>query len=373
LTAVTLRFSGGVKFGGWQTAGREPHKAHWEESAMPELKNRQWLLAARPQGLIKESDFRWNETSTPPISDGQILVRNLAFSFDPTQRGWMSMDTYIPAIPLGETMKAMAVGQVVDSKRPGFARGDLIQSLLGWEDYSICDGAGLFGIQKLTPGTDPLLALSLFGVTGLTAYFGTLDIGQVKQGETFVVSGAAGATGSVAGMIAKIKGCRVIGIAGGREKCEWLTKTAGFDAAVDYKNENVREALARHCPRGIDVYFDNVGGEILDLVLGRLADGARIVLCGAISRYNEAGMSGPGPKNYFNLILHRARMEGFLVFQFAKRYPEAVAELGRWHAEGKVKNQMDLANGLENAPKTIIRLFTGANFGKQLLKLADPR
>jgi NADPH-dependent curcumin reductase CurA len=285
----------------------------------------------------------------------------------------MSMDTYIPAIPLGEPMKAAAVGQVVESKHPDFARGDLVQGLLGWEDYSMSDGKGLFGLQKLAPGTDPLLALSLLGITGLTAYFGTLDIGQVKAGETFVVSGAAGATGSVAGMIAKIKGCRVIGIAGGREKCDWLLKDLGFDAAIDYKHENVRDALGRHCPNGIDVFFDNVGGEILDLVLARMAIGARIVLCGAISRYNEAGMAGPGPKNYFNLILRAARMEGFLVFQFARRYPEAIAQLSQWHAEGKVKNRLDLAHGLEHAPKTLIRLFTGANVGKQLLKLADPQ
>jgi len=337
------------------------------------LKNRQWLLAARPQGLIKESDFRWNETAVPPLGDGQLLIRNLALSFDPTQRGWMSMDTYIPAIPLGQVMKAAIVGQVVESKQPGFTKGDLVQSLLGWEDYSISDGAGLFGMQKFPPGTDPLLALSLFGITGLTAYFGTLEIGQVKAGETFAVSGAAGATGSVAGMIAKLKGCRVIGIAGGRDKCDWLIREAGFDAAIDYKNENVGDALTRHCPNRINVYFDNVGGEILDLVLARLADGARIVLCGAISRYNEAGTVGPGPKNYFSLIRRRSRMEGFLVFQFAQRYPEAIAELAKWYAEGKIKNQIDLAHGLENAPQTIIRLFTGANFGKQLLKLADPQ
>ena len=337
---------------------------------MAELKNRQWLLAARPQGMIKESDFRWNEAAVPPLKDGQVLVRNLAFSFDPTQRGWMSMDTYIPEIPIGQVMLAVAAGEVVESKRPGFATGDLVQGLFGWEDYTATDGQGLFGMQKLPPGTDPLLALSLLGVTGLTAYFGTLTVGQVKEGDIFVVSGAAGATGSVAGMIAKIKGCRVIGIAGGREKCEWLTTQAGFDAAIDYKNQKVGDELKRLCPKGIDVYFDNVGGEILDHALARLADSARIVLCGAISQYNETGMLGAGPKNYFNLILHRSRMEGFLVFQFAQRYPEAIADLAKWHAEGKIKNQIDLAEGLENAPKTILRLFTGANFGKQLLKLA---
>jgi NADPH-dependent curcumin reductase CurA len=230
------------------------------------------------------------------------------------------------------------------------------------------------GLQKLPPGTDPILALSLFGTTGLTAYFGTLGVGQVKAGETFVVSGAAGATGSVSGMIAKIKGCRVVGIAGGREKCDWLTKEAGYDAAIDYKNEKVGEALTRHCPKGIDVYFDNVGGEILDDALARLAHGARVVLCGAISQYNDLGNKMPtGPKNYFNLIMQGARMEGFLVFHFLQRYPEAIADMMKWYSEGKLKNKVELQHGLENAPKTIIRLFTGANFGKQLLKLADPQ
>lgn len=340
---------------------------------MADLKNRQWLLAARPQGIIKEGDFRWNETAVPALKDGEVLVRNLAFSFDPTQRGWMSMDTYIKAIPLGNVMLAGTVGQVVESKRQGIAKGDLVQGMFGWEDYSVSDGKGLMGLQKLPAGTDPLLALSLLGTTGLTAYFGTLSVGSIKAGETFVVSGAAGATGSVAGMIAKIKGCRVVGIAGGREKCEWLTKEAGFDAAIDYKNEKVGDALTKHCPGGIDVYFDNVGGEILDDALARIRDGARIVLCGGISRYNETGMSGPGPRNYFNLILHGARMEGFLVFHFLKHYPEAIGEMSTWYAQGKLKNQIDLQTGLENCPKTIIRLFTGANLGKQLLKVADPQ
>ena len=341
---------------------------------MAELKNRQWLLERRPRGMIKESDFHWNETSVPALKDGQVLVRNLAFSFDPTQRGWMSMDTYMPAIPLGQTMKAGTVGQVVESRREGFAKGDLVQGLFGWEDYTVNGGEGLMGLQKLPRGTDPILALSLLGTTGLTAYFGTLEVGAVKAGETFVVSGAAGATGSVSGMIAKIKGCRVVGIAGGREKCEWLLKEAGFDAAIDYKNENVAQALTKHCPQGINVYFDNVGGEILDHALARLAYGARVVICGAISQYNNLGERNPvGPKNYFNLIMQHARMEGFLVFHFMPRYSEAIAEMSKWYAEGKLKNEVDLQQGLENAPKTIIRLFTGANFGKQLLKLGDPQ
>ena len=341
---------------------------------MAELRNRQWLLVERPQGMIKESDFHWNETSVPALKDGQVLVRNLAFSFDPTQRGWMSMDTYMPAIPLGQTMKAGTIGQVVESRREGFAKGDLVQGLFGWEDYTVNGGEGLMGLQKLPRGADPVLALSLLGTTGLTAYFGTLAVGAVKAGDTFVVSGAAGATGSVSGMIAKIKGCRVVGIAGGREKCDWLLKEAGFDAAIDYKNENVGEALTKHCPQGINVYFDNVGGEILDHALARLAYGARVVICGAISQYNNLGERNPvGPKNYFNLIMQHARMEGFLVFHFMPRYSEAIAEMSKWYAEGKLKNEVDLQQGLENAPKTIIRLFTGANFGKQLLKLGDPQ
>ena len=339
---------------------------------MAELKNRQWLLAARPVGMIKESDYRWTAAAVAPLKDGEVLLRNLAFSFDPTQRGWMSMDTYVPAIRLGAVMRAAAVSQVMESKKDGFARGDLVQGMAGWEDYTVSDGEGMLAMRKLAPGTEPLLALSLFGITGLTAYFGVLDIGLPRTGETFVVSGAAGATGSVAGMIAKIKGCRVIGIAGGPDKCAWLTGAAGFDGAIDYKNENVGERLARLCPKGVDIYFDNVGGEILDAALAQLANGARVVLCGGISQYNApAGVYGAGPKNYFNLILRNSRMEGFIVLKFAQRFPEAIAELARWQAEGNIKNKLDVAYGLENAPKTIIRLFTGANFGKQLLQAAS--
>ena len=340
---------------------------------MAEIKNRQWLLASRPEGMIKESDFRWNETAVPAVADGQVLVRNLAFSFDPTQRGFMSMDTYVPMVPLGQPMRGFAAAQVVESKNPSFTKGQLVQGILGWEDYSLkTETRGLMGLQILS-STDPILGLSLLGATGLTAYFGTLNVGQIKPGDTFVVSGAAGATGSVAGMIAKLKGCRVIGIAGGAAKCAWLVKEAGFDGAIDYKSEKVGEALKTHCPKGVDVYFDNVGGDILDRVLSRIANGARVVLCGAISQYNEPGMLGAGPRNYFNLIPHSARMEGFLVFQFAKQYPQAIADLSQWHTEGKIKNQIDLVEGLESAPKAIVRLFTGGNLGKQMMHLCDPQ
>jgi NADPH-dependent curcumin reductase len=340
---------------------------------MAELKNRQWLLAARPVGMIKESDFHWNETGLTPLKDGEVLLRNLVLSCDPTQRGWMAMDTYVPAIPVGAVMRAFGVSQVVESRKGGFSSGDLVQGMAGWEDYTVSDGTGMLSLQKLPPGTDPQLALSVLGVTGLTAFFGVLDLGTPRPNEMFVVSGAAGATGSVAGMIAKIKGCRVVGIAGGPAKCDWLVKEAGFDATIDYKNEDVGTALSRLCPKGIDIYFDNVGGEILEKVMDRMSNGARIVLCGGISQYNNAqGMFGAGPRNYFNLILRNARMEGFIVLKFAKRFPEAVAELAKWHAEGRIKNQLDVAQSLENAPKTLIRLFTGANLGKQLLQLAAP-
>jgi len=340
---------------------------------MAQLKNRQWLLGSRPVGMIKEADFRWNETTLSALKEGEVLLRNLVLSCDPTQRGWMAMDTYVPAIPLGNVMRAVAVSQVVESKKNGFESGDLVQGMAGWEDYTISDGRGMFSMQKLARGTDPQLALSVLGLTGLTAYFGVLDIGLPREGETFVVSGAAGATGCVAGMIAKIKGCRIIGIAGGPTKCSWLVNEARFDGVIDYKNEDLGAALSRLCPKGIDIYFDNVGGEILERVLDRISDGARIVLCGGISQYNnQQGMFGAGPRNYFNLILRNARMEGFIVLKFANRFPEAVAQLAKWHTEDKIKNQIDLAHGLENAPKTLIRLFTGANLGKQLLQLANP-
>jgi NADPH-dependent curcumin reductase CurA len=333
--------------------------------------NRQWILRARPHGVLDESCFEWREVPVSQPADGQVLVRNLLLSFDPTQRGWMTRDTYVPKIPLGEVMRAAAVGQVVESHMPGYAAGDLVQGGFGWQDYAVSDGSGPFPMRKLPPGAPPNLALSLFGITGLTAYFGVVDVGRPREGETFVVSAAAGATGSVAGMIAKIQGCRVIGIAGGPVKCDWLLKEAAFDAAVDYKNEDVGERLSALCPAGVDVYFDNVGGKTLDEVLARIARGARIVLCGAISRYEHEDF-GPGPGNYFNLILQRARMQGFLVLDYGARFPEAIEKLAGWLAEGRLKQKEDIQEGLENAPRTLMRLFRGENFGKQLLKLADP-
>jgi NADPH-dependent curcumin reductase CurA len=334
--------------------------------------NRQWRLARRPKGMVQEADFRWTEEPVPPLAEGQLLVRNLYLSLDPTQRGWMSADTYLPAVAVGEVMRSFGVGEVVESRRPGFAPGELVQGGVGWQDHLVTDGGGPLALSKLPKGADIPLAMSVLGLTGVTAYFGLLEVGRPRPGETVVVSGAAGATGSVVGQIAKIQGCRALGIAGGADKCGWLTGEAGFDAAVDYKSERVDRRLAELCPDGIDVFFDNVGGEILEAALANLAMRGRVVICGAISRYNDK-VPPAGPRNYLSLLVKRGRMEGFLVLDYWSRAGEAVDALGRWVAEGKIRYQVDVQEGLENAPKTLLRLFEGRNRGKQLLKIADPR
>ncbi len=327
--------------------------------------NRQWLLAARPQGMVKESDFELRSTPVPAPGEGQVLVRNRWLAFEPAMRGCMEdRPSYIPPVPLGDVMRGMTVGEVAASNLEGYAPGDLVTGMLGWQEWAIGDG----GLRKLQRGTDPRLALSVLGLTGITAYFGLLDIGQPREGDVVVVSGAAGATGSVVGQIATRKGCRVVGIAGGAEKCAWLVDKARFDAAIDYKNEDVGARLSELCPEGIDVFFDNVGGETLDAVLERIARGARIVICGSISRYSLEEPP-PGPRHYFNLTPQRGRMEGFVVMDFFHRYDEAAAALLAWVADGSIVWEADVKNGFENAPKTLQRLYTGANFGKQLLEL----
>jgi NADPH-dependent curcumin reductase CurA len=332
--------------------------------------NRQWVLKSRPKGMVERANFEWRETPKPTIRDGQFLVRNLWLSCDPTQRGWMEIDTYIPAIPIGDVMRAISAGSVVESKHPGFRVGDRITGAYGWQDYAVSDGAGIFPAMKIPPGVDFPTALSLFGVTGLTAYFGLLDVGAPKAGETVAVSGAAGSTGSFAAQIAKIKGCRVIGIAGGEKKCAWLRDELGLDEAIDYRKGDVSAALRALAPRGVDVYFDNVGGEILDAVLANLAYGARIALCGAIAGYNDFRHMPP-LRNYTNLIVKAGLARGFLVMQYSSQFEHAVRELGGWAAAGKIKNAVDVAEGLENAPDALRRLFTGENLGKQLVKIAD--
>jgi NADPH-dependent curcumin reductase CurA len=331
--------------------------------------NRQWRLAARPEGLVGDEHFRWVEEPAPEITaDGQVLVRTLYLSCDPTQRGWMARDTYLPAVAIGEVMRSFGVGRVVESRHPGYREGELVQGLLGWQDYALLDG-GSARLSVVPEGVPIPIAMSALGITGLTAYFGLLDIGRPKAGETVVVSAAAGATGSVAGQIARLKGCRTVGIAGGPEKCRWLVEEARFDAAIDYRNEDVAARLLELCPRGIDIYFDNVGGEILDAALARLAFHGRVVVCGAIADYNRSELP-PGPRNYLNLLLQRGRMEGFIILDFLERAGEAVAELARWVEAGEIRVEVDIQEGLENAPRTLRRLFTGANRGKQLLRIA---
>ncbi len=338
---------------------------------MPERTNRQWTLARRPQGSVQVDDFHWSEGVAPAPADGEVLVRNLYLSCDPTQRGWMAGDTYLPAVAIGEVMRSIAGAAVVESRHPRFQPGQLVTGMFGWQDFAIARPGTPSAPTPVPPGVPLETALSILGLTGLTAYFGLLEIGRPQPGETVVVSGAAGATGSAVGQIAKLKGCRAIGIAGGPEKCRLLTAELGFDAAIDYRSEDVSARLGALCPGGVDVFFDNVGGKALDAALARLALHGRIVLCGAISRYNEAG-AVPGPRNYLNLLLRRGRMEGFIVLDYLPRAAEAVGALGAWLAEGKLKDRIDVVVGLEQAPAALERLFTGANRGKQLVRIADP-
>ncbi len=337
---------------------------------MPQEINRQWLLARRPQGPVAAEDFRRHEAAMPEPGEGEILVRNLYLSCDPTQRGWMANETYMPAVPLGEVMRAFAGGEVVASRDPRFVPGQRVQGLFGWQDYTVVKPSTDWPILPLPDGFSIPTGMSALGLTGLTAYFGLLDVGRAKAGETVVVSGAAGATGSVVGQIAKLKGCRVVGIAGGPEKCRYLTSELGFNAAIDYKRENPITALRTHCSKGIDVYFDNVGGTMLDCALMFLALHGRVVICGAISTYNDETPL-PGPKNYTRLLTRRGRMEGFLVLDYYARAAEAMAELAGWLREGKLKDRVDVALGFDSAPAALARLFSGQNRGKQLVKIAE--
>ncbi|WP_437594238.1 NADP-dependent oxidoreductase [Sorangium sp. So ce1000] len=328
-------------------------------------------LAARPEGAVKDSDFILQEEPVPDVPEGGVLVRTLYLSVDATQRGWMSRDTYMPAVAIGEVMRSFGVGRVIASRTPELAEGDLVTGLLGWQEHAAMSGRPPLGqLNKVPPGTPPPLALSIFGITGPTAYFGLLDIGRPQPGDTVVVSGAAGATGMLVGQIAKLKKCRVIGIAGGPTKCAWLKSDLGFDEVIDYKAEDVDARLAALCPGSIDVYFDNVGGAILDAALMQLALRARVVLCGAISEY-EATAPGDGIRNHRQLVFRRARMEGFLVSDYNSRSGKAFAELSAWLSAGKIKVRSDVQEGLENAPAALRRLFTGANIGKQLVKVAE--
>jgi len=330
--------------------------------------NTQVRLAAHPIGLPKDSDWSIVEEPAPTPGEGEFVVEISHLSLDPAMRGWMNPGaSYIDPVEIGAVMRAGAVGAVTESRHPSFAVGEHVTGAFGVQEHALSDGRG---VSKIDPSLAPLPTyLGALGITGMTAYFGLLDTGKLKTGDTVLVSGAAGAVGSVAGQIAKIKDCRVIGIAGGEEKCAWLTDELGFDAAIDYKHEDLRSALREHAPDGIDVYFDNVGGDILDAALTRLARGARIVICGAVSQYN-ATEGVKGPANYLALLVARASMTGMVVFDFATRYGEAARELSGWLRDGSLISREDVIDGgVRDFPKALLRLFAGENIGKLVLRI----
>jgi len=329
--------------------------------------NRQFRLAARPVGLVKSSDFRLTEEAVRPPAEGEVLVRTQYISLDPAMRGWMNdVKSYVPPVGLDEVMRAGTAGEVIESKHPNFKAGDAVSGAWGVQTFGTVGGPTL---TKIDTSVAPLpVYLGTLGMPGMTAYFGLLDVGQPKPGETVVVSGAAGAVGTVVGQIAKIKGCRVVGIAGGKRKCDYLVQELGFDAALDYKSGDLKSALRQACPKGVNVYFDNVGGPILDTLLTRLALKARIVICGAISQYNnEGGMEGP--RNYMSLLVFRARMEGMVVFDYADQFPTAVRDMTGWMKEGKLKPREDVVTGFDRFPEALLMLFKGENLGKLVLKV----
>jgi NADPH-dependent curcumin reductase CurA len=334
--------------------------------------NRQVLLASRPVGRPTRENWRIVDAPMPGPVAGGVLVEVLMLSLDPAMRGWMNEGrSYIEPVAIGDVMRAGGVGRVVASDVPAFAVGDHVSGLLGVQRFCALDAAGLrrAGLVRIDPAIAPLPKwLNALGMPGMTAYFGLLEVGMPKAGETVVVSGAAGAVGQTVGQVARIKGCRVVGIAGGADKCAFVVDELGFDACIDYKAGSVRDGLKRHCPRGVDVYFDNVGGDILDTVLTRIAPRARIVICGAISQYNNTGPV-KGPSNYLSLLVNRARMEGIVVFDYADRYPEAVRDIAQWMAEGRFRSREDVVDGIDAFPEALLRLFDGANFGKLVLRV----
>jgi len=336
------------------------------------MTNRQLRLNARPEGLFKESDFKLVEEAIPNLQDGEFLVRVIYLSLDPTQRVWAQADSYLPAVKIGAVMRSFGLGVVEKSKHTDFAEGDIVSGMTGWQDYLVSDGQNLQKLPRLpgVPGVPLDAYMGPLGMTGITAYFGLLDIGEPKEGETLVVSGAAGAVGSIVCQIGKLKGCCVVGIAGSDAKGEYLTNELGIDAAINYKTQNVYKALRKACPDGIDIYFENVGGPMLDAVLAQLNIGARIPLCGFISQYT-ATEAGPGIQNLSVLISKRAKIEGFLVLDYYDRAEEAVTQMAQWLGEGKLKYQTTVEEGLENTPTTINKLFTGNKLGKLLVKVSD--
>jgi len=341
-------------------------------SANISLSNRQIRLASRPVGLPTRAN--WNLT-TEPVAEpdpGDVLVQTLYLSLDPAMRGWMNEGkSYIEPVEIGAVMRAGGVGRVIASQNPAFAVGDHVSAALDAQEYCLIPQAQIKhrGLFKIDSGLGLTTWLNVLGMPGMTGYFGLLDVGQPKTGETVVVSGAAGAVGQTVGQLAKLRGCRVVGIAGGPAKCDWVVNELGFDACIDYKTGDIKAGLKAHCPQGVDIYFDNVGGEILDAVLTRIRRGARIIICGAISQYNNT-TPVKGPANYLSLLVNRARMEGIVVFDYADRYPQAITELAGYLQAGTLKSREDVVSGLDAFPEALLKLFSGENFGKLVLKVA---
>jgi len=342
------------------------------------LTNHQVRLAKRPEGAATRDNWQFTTEPVGEPAEGGVLVKTLSLSLDPAMRGWMNEGkSYIAPVEIGAVMRAGGIGRVIASRNPAFAVGDTVYGTLGVQEYILIPQEEIkrSGLTKVDLRAGSIAQwLNVLGMPGMTGYFGLMDIGQPKPGETVVVSGAAGAVGQTVGQLAKIKGCRAVGIAGGQEKCDWVVKELGFDACIDYKAgpSAVRDGLKAHCPKGIDIYFDNVGGEILDAALARLARGARIIICGAISQYNNANSApAQGPKNYLSLLVNRARMQGMVVFDYADRYHEAVAEMAVYLKDGRMKSREDVVEGIDTFPEALTRLFTGQNFGKLVLKVAE--
>ena len=328
--------------------------------------NRQWLYAQQPKGKITSDTFQWRETAIPEPQPGEALVRTRLLSLDPANRAWMMGKTYRDALQPGDVMNGFAIGVVVESKAPGLAKGDIVEGDWGWQDYAALPARRL---TRRAIDAPVELLIGPLSVTGLTAYFGLFEIGQPKPGDTVLVSAAAGAVGSMVGQIAKIAGCRVVGTAGGKDKCDWLTRELGFDAAVDYKSDGMFRALRAACPNGIDVYFDNTGGPVLDAALGLMNLRGRIACCGNVSQY-DVEKPAPGPMAVPGLVVtKRLRMEGFIVMDFYDQRAEAEARLARWVEEGKIKAIVDIVDGLDRAPQALIGLFEGRNRGKMAVRV----
>ena len=333
--------------------------------------NKQWILSKFPVGEIKEGDLILNDTEIPKLIDGQILIKNIYLSLDPANRGWMSgQKSYVDAMQLGDVMRGGTIGIVEDTKSEKFEKGDIVNAMGGWQEYCVSDGKGVRKIP-LNTGFKLDSFMSILGMTGMTAYFGLLDITKPKAGETLVVSAAAGAVGSIVCQIGKIKGCRVIGISGSQDKCDWLVNDLGIDGSINYKTENLREKLRELCPGGIDIYFENVGGKNTEIILSRMNVNSRISLCGLISGYNSETIV-PGPA-WGNLLIKRINLRGFIVFDYIKRYMEAFQDLSTWMRDGKIKYKNHIIPGIENAENALKKLFNGENLGKLIIEVSkDP-